>query len=184
MNFQVVDQANGKSAVMLGTITEFVGEGINPTSQKPWKKAKITDDTGKIHQVTLRGTLPTVAVINQRAQFSIGTYQGTYQGSPYTGYSGFWNETAQVAQSAPPQAQQPTPEATGTSKAPTPAPCDTEMIRIRSDALVCATRLVCAEQLIIGELKSKADEFTTYIAHGKWFADKAPNTDERSEPDF
>jgi len=97
MNFQAVQQANGQMVTMFGTIVEFKGEGVNPKSQKPYKKVAITDDSGVKHNVTLRGNLPDPSLLNQRAQFSLDSYQGNYQGQPYTGYSGFWNNQAQVA---------------------------------------------------------------------------------------
>jgi len=97
MNFQAVQQANGQMITMFGTIVEFKGEGVNPKSQKPYKKVAITDDSGVKHNVTLRGNLPDPSLLNQRAQFSLNSYQGNHQGQPYTGYSGFWNNQAQVA---------------------------------------------------------------------------------------
>lgn len=96
MNFQVVEQANGQNVDMIGTITEFIGEGINQKSGKPWKKCKIRDEKGVLHNVTLRGTLPTVALINQKASFQLASFKGIYQNNPYTGYSGFWNDRMQI----------------------------------------------------------------------------------------
>lgn len=97
MNYQQVEQAGGKNINMLGIITEFSGEGINEKSGKPYKKVKIIDEMGVSHKVTLRGdVLPPLQLLNQRASFSIGTYNGTYQGNPYIGYSGFWNSAANV----------------------------------------------------------------------------------------
>lgn len=120
MNFQAVTQANGNNVTMFGVITEFTGEGINPNSNKPYKKAKITDDNNETHTVTLRGVLPPVTLINQRAQFNLSTYPGNYQGQPYTGYSGFWNSNAQVNQQpAPQQPQAPAPQS---RTAPPPPP--------------------------------------------------------------
>lgn len=116
MNFQQVEQGNGNLVTMFGVITEFVGEGINPKSNKPWKKAKIRDDAGITHTVTIRGELPTVAMINQRVQFSLSTYQGTFQGQPYTGYSGFWNSSPQVNQQ--PNQQSPQQGRQAPSRAP------------------------------------------------------------------
>ncbi len=87
--------------------------------------------------------------------------------------------SCKIIDQAPPQGQQPAPDATGTAKSPAPV-SDTEMIQIRSMALAYAKDLVWAEQLKIGDLKSKADEFTAYIAHGKWFANATNN--EPAEP--
>ncbi len=164
MNFQQVEQAQGNNVVMLGIITEFVGEGINPNSQKPWKKAKITDDTGKVHQVTLRGTLPTVALIGQKAQFSIGTYQGTYQGQPYTGYSGFWNATAQVAPSQ--YGQQDPPVGAQRSNDPPPVSnSQREMREVRATALTAVLSAADIPLDMVGEYLLTGVQF---ILTGNW----------------
>ena len=103
MNFAQVQTAGDQLTTMFGVITEFKGEGVNPKSQKPYKKVVIVDDVNVKHNVTLRGSLPDVSILNQRVQFNLSSYQGTYEGQPYTGYSGFWNAQAQVAPQAPPQ---------------------------------------------------------------------------------
>ncbi len=110
MNFQTVKQANGQNVNMPGKIVEFKGEGINQTSGKPWKKVNIVDDNNEKHQVTLRGTLPGPEMIEQRAEFAISTFQGNSpQHGAYQGFSGFWNNDAQVQPSQysqqPPQQQ-------------------------------------------------------------------------------
>lgn len=156
MNFQQVEQANGNNIIMFGTITEFVGEGINPASQKAWKKAKITDDTGKVHQVTLRGTLPTVALIGQRAQFSIGTYQGTYQGQPYTGYSGFWNDKAQIAPPRPPEGVSVAAESTNDQR---------EMRIVRRNAL---NAVMSATDIPLDMVKNYLLTSVQFILTGDW----------------
>lgn len=123
MNFaaaeQIKDQKENdypKTVAMVGEITEFMGEGITESSGKPWKKVKVKDTTGALHNVMLRGTLPDVTVKNQNSNFSIACYTGTYQNKPYTGYSGFWNgilegpqEPAQQEQ-APPSTPEDTPQ--------------------------------------------------------------------------
>jgi hypothetical protein len=130
---------------MFGIITEFCGEGVNPSSGKPWKKVKIRDDGNTMHNVTLRGTLPPVTVQGQRAQFSLGTYQGTHEGQPYTGYSGFWNSNSQQAppvQSPPPQrAPQGPPQP---AQQPQQTNASADMIKARSMGLAYAKDLVVA----------------------------------------
>ena len=95
MNWQTVESANGQNVQMTGTITEICGEGVNENSGKPWKKVKVTDGS-KLHNVTLRGdTLPGPDALNKPSSFTLATYQGTYQGKQYIGYSGFWNGVTQ-----------------------------------------------------------------------------------------
>ncbi len=117
MNFKAVQQAAGTNVIMSGTILEFKGEGVSPTSGKPWKKVVAQDMDGEKHNVTIRGRLPDVNAVNKPAQFTISTYNGTARdGSPYVGYSGFCDPlpdysqtTQQVPSPAPPlrQATQP-----------------------------------------------------------------------------
>ena len=107
MNFQAVQQANGQNVTMQGMITEFKDEGVNPKSQKPYKKVAITDASGVKHNVTLRGTLPEPTMLNVMAQFALSSYQGVYQDQPYTGFSGFWNNQAQLAPQVPTGQAQP-----------------------------------------------------------------------------
>jgi hypothetical protein len=174
MNFQAVEQANGNNVAMFGIITEFCGEGVNPNSGKPWKKVKLADDNGTTHNVTLRGTLPPVTLQGQRAQFSLGTFQGSYEGQPYTGYSGFWNsQTApqqgsrQPPQAPPQQARQPNPK-----KEPDWDAKDLRMAR--ECALKSATSLVCTlaelTEKSIGldaiRIKAVAELFVDYIYNG------------------
>ena len=105
MNWQTVESANGQNVQMTGTITEICGEGVNENSGKPWKKVKVTDGS-KLHNVTLRGdTLPGPDALNKPSSFTLATYQGTYQGKQYIGYSGFWNGVAQGTPQVTPQGQ-------------------------------------------------------------------------------
>jgi len=108
MNFQTVEAANGELATMFGTFVE-VGGGQETESGKLKAVCKIRDDVGITHKVHIHqgnGELPTVMQLNLRCQFSISTFAGSYQGKPYTGYSGFWNSQTQVA----PQTQQQAPQ--------------------------------------------------------------------------
>ena len=111
-NFQavreIIDQKNEagfpETLAMVGVIKEFKGEGINEKTSKPYKKVSIKDDSGELHNVTLRGTLPSVSLAGQRAQFSISSYNGSYDNKSYIGYSGFWNDKVDVQQQSTQQA--------------------------------------------------------------------------------
>ena len=109
MNFQAVEQANGNKITIFGTFTE-VG-GVEYTSQQKAKAiCKIRDTTGVEHKVHIyqgTGQLPTTENLNRRYQFTLSTFQGNYQGLPYTGYSGFWNNNAQVNQNVPQNSSRP-----------------------------------------------------------------------------
>lgn len=116
MNFNAVRQAGGTNVIMSGKITEFKGEGVNPTSQKPWKTVAVQDMDGETHNVTIRGNLPDANALNQPAQFTISTYNGMHQGKPYVGFSGFcdlmpnYGQSAQQAPSPAPPLRQPAPQ--------------------------------------------------------------------------
>lgn len=97
MNFQAVAQNNGNKVMMFGTFNEIGGIALTQ-NQKQFCKCKIIDDNGEARQVRLYGTMPGPALLNTRQQFTLSTFQGNYQGNPYTGYSGFWNNKAQVNQ--------------------------------------------------------------------------------------
>lgn len=106
MNFIAVKQANGQNVTMFGTFNEIGGVSLNQ-NQKQVCKCQITDDVGEKHLVRLYNqNMPTPALLNMRQQFTLSSYQGqTQKGQPYTGYSGFWDDRAQVNQvpaNAPP----------------------------------------------------------------------------------
>ena len=105
MNFQQVKQANGNNVTMFGTFDEIGGVSLTQ-NQKNVCKCQIVDDSGEKHLVRLYGTMPHVNLLRLRQEFSLSSYQGTNQrGQPYTGFSGFWNDRAQVNQvpaNAPP----------------------------------------------------------------------------------
>ena len=107
MNFAQVQQANGQNVTMFGTFNEIGGVSLNQ-NKKQVCKCQITDDAGEKHLVRLYNqNMPTPALLNMRQEFSLSSYQGqTRQGQPYTGYSGFWNDRAQVNQPAPQVPQQ------------------------------------------------------------------------------
>jgi len=105
LNFQQVKQANGNNVTMFGTFDEIGGVSLT-NNQKQVCKCQIIDDSGEKHLVRLYGTMPHVNLLRMRQEFSLSSYQGTNQrGQPYTGFSGFWNDRAQVNQvpaNAPP----------------------------------------------------------------------------------
>ncbi len=106
MNFAAVKQANGQSVTMFGTFNEIGGVSFTQ-NQKPVCKCQIIDDAGEKHLVRLYNQdAPMPTLVNMRQEFSLKSYQGQYQGQPYTGYSGFWNDRAQVNQAAPQTAPQ------------------------------------------------------------------------------
>ncbi len=100
MNFQQTKQANGQNITMFGTFNEIGGVTLNK-NQKQVCKCQITDDNGEKHIVRLYNqNMPTPQLLNMRQQFTLSSYQGTNSqtGQPYTGYSGFWDDRAQVNQ--------------------------------------------------------------------------------------
>lgn len=113
MNFQEIDSANGNNVAIWATMTEHLG--VTQKDGKLKLKCKLKDDNGITHNVHIHkgnGELPGTEHLEKRMEFNLNTFQGNYQGQPYTGYSGFWNDSAQVtpqnAQQAPSQAAQST----------------------------------------------------------------------------
>ena len=67
-------------------------------------KCQITDDNGEKHRIYIYNqNMPATTLLNMRQQFTLSSFQGTnpQTGQPYTGYSGFWDDRAQVNQTAP-----------------------------------------------------------------------------------
>ena len=101
MNFTEVLNANGQLITMLATVLEVGNSKLN-VNQKPYQSAKLRDDTGEEHTVTINrgnGSLLSGDCLNQRLQFAMQTYQGQ-RGAAFSGY---WNNTAQVSQQQTPQ---------------------------------------------------------------------------------
>lgn len=114
MNFVAIKQANGNNIAIFATFNEVGGVSLT-ANQKQVCKCQLTDDNGEKHLVRLYGTMPTPALLNMRQEFSLSSYQGkNQQGQPYTGFSGFWNDRAQVNQvpANAPQAPHTIPQAT------------------------------------------------------------------------
>lgn len=184
MNFQAVEANNGNLVDMFGTFVEIGGVQYTD-NQKAKAICKIADDNGVAHKVHLyqgKGQLPQPAQLQQRHSFSLSTFQGNYQGQPYTGYSGFWKNGTQVnqqprqssQQTAPQQGQQsPQQRRQGTKS--------DDMVRIRSMALAYAKDLVVAEKITRPELASVANEFTAYIMTGRWVQDNYSTSQESQQ---
>ena len=119
-------------------------------------------------------------IINASHTFEIWEYAPP--GKPTQWYGTLAEQPTSFSQPTSQLPTQAAQNAAGQSKSSAPT-SDSEIIKTRSMALAYAKDLVCAEQLIIGELKSKADSFTSYIMTGRWFADKATEPDE-NVPDF
>lgn len=112
MNFQAVDQAAGKNVTMWATLTAWEGIAFT-TKQAKYLSCKLVDDDGVEHKCRIyegKGSLPGQEYLNKKMEFSISSYQGTYQGSPYTGYSGFWSHGAVKGSQGGPQSPQNAPE--------------------------------------------------------------------------
>jgi len=109
VNFQAVDQANGKNVTIWATLTEHLG--VTQKDGKLKLKCKLKDDDGVLHSVHVHkgnGELPSVEHLNQRMEFNLSTFQGKYDNKPYTGYSGFWSHGAtKGSQSTPQKPPQP-----------------------------------------------------------------------------
>jgi hypothetical protein len=123
MNFAAARQLIGqkdekgwdKKVSMLATF----GEGTGQIS------FNLTDDMGETHNVILRGnTLPDAQWLGRRGSFLVSAYQGNYQGKPYVGYSGFWNNNAQVDQqpTSQPPANEPYHVPVQQPQGPPPSP--------------------------------------------------------------
>lgn len=183
-NFSAVEAGQGNKINMFGTFVEI--GGVQYTLQQKAKSiCKIADDNGVSHNVHIyqgTGQLPQPAQLQQRHSFSLSTFQGNYQNKPYTGYSGFWQDDAQVrqpqpqqGQTAPPQTQQGTQQARQRTN-------DDDMVRIRSMALSYAKDLVVAGKITQKGLTITANEFTSFIMTGRWFKDNQSAPDDPPPP--
>jgi hypothetical protein len=108
MNFQAIDavkdQQDGKGYPVkinvLATPVEITGMGQK--NGKSWQTIKLRDNTGTQHKVWLQGKdFLQPAHLNQQLSFSIGCRSGMNNGTPYTSYSGFWNQAANTNPTAP-----------------------------------------------------------------------------------
>lgn len=177
MNFQQVEQGNGNLVQMFGTFTEIGGLQYTP-QQKAKAVCKIRDDAGVIHNVHIyqgNGQLPQPAQSNQRCQFNLSTFQGTYKNKPYTGYSGFWQGDVQVNQSTPQQPPQTPSQAPQSTNSTKDVDWDAKDLRnARMNGVNNATALICllaemARDSNIAStenIKKVASEYVDYIYNG------------------
>ena len=131
MNFQAVDSANGNNIKIWATMTEHLG--VTQKDGKLKLKCKLRDDDGVTHNAHIhkgKGELPGVEHLNQRMEFNLSTFQGTYQDAIYTGYSGFWSHGT----TAPQSAQQASPQPAQRTNAPQTGSIDVELRK----SVVCA----------------------------------------------
>lgn len=145
MNFQTVRQVKGQKddknypvkVDMFGTFTEIGGTAFN-INQKPYSDCYITDDTSEKHKVRLYGDAAPTNLLGTRQSFSISAYDGNYQGKPYVGYSGFWNDRVPQQPQGSPQSPQNAPQGTK----PPPG------IDVESQILAIAERIVTAMEAL------------------------------------
>ena len=120
MNFQAVNQANGKNVAIWATLTTWEGLAFT-TNQAKYLSCKLVDDNGVEHKCRIyegKGALPGQENLNKRLQFNLSSYKGTTQtGQSYTGYSGFWSHgaTSRTSQDSP-QSPQNDPGATNSPR--------------------------------------------------------------------
>jgi len=175
MNFSTIEQADGNLATMFGVFTE-IGGATTTSNGKIKSLCKVRDDTGVMHNVHIyqgKGQLPSPQQLNQRYQFSLSTYRGYYQEQAYTGYSGFWNSTAQVSQQGASQDQpvQVQPQvapsrATGATKQTGDRVWEAKDLRMaKMNALNRAVELDTSYQThkTLGEIEADAEDFVEYI---------------------
>jgi len=122
MNFQAARQIKGQKddngypakVDMIGVFVE-IGGGAYTTNQKLYCDCQIRDmaqPSPEKHKVRLyvKEAIP-LGLLNTECSFSISAYDGEYQGKPYVGYSGFWNDRVlqrpQQAQQQPAQGTKP-----------------------------------------------------------------------------
>lgn len=190
MNFAQVKQANGTNVTMFGTFDEIGGVSLNQ-NQKQVCKCQITDDNGEKHLIRIYNqNMPTPQLLNMRQQFTLSSYQGqTQKGQPYTGYSGFWDDRAQINQvpaNAPqapynaPQTPQNRPQSTNV---PPQAPQgmkmpDTYAYPVTPETSRRMARAVVIEAMLKSGRKpllSYAEELAKFIESGVIDASTNPN---------
>ena len=118
MNFQTVRQVKGQKDAkgypekvdMIGVFVEIGGGAYTP-NKKLYCECQIRDMAQEKHRVRLyvKEAIP-LGLLNTECSFSISAYDGEYQGAPYVGYSGFWNDKVIPRPQAPPQRPQAPPQ--------------------------------------------------------------------------
>ena len=134
MNFNAVDQADGKNVTIWATMDTWDSIAFTPNQAK-YLSCKLIDDDGVGHSCRIyegKGTLPEKDNEKQRLEFFLSCYHGTTsKGQPYTGYSGFWSHGAVQSPQSSPQSPQNAPESINTPQQ-------------GSWEIVLRTRVVCA----------------------------------------
>ncbi len=159
-NFSEVLNAQGQLIPMFATVLE-VGMSKLSQKQKPYQSAKLRDDIGGEHTVTIhKGTdsLLDSSCLNQRLQFAMQTYQ-SQRGAAF---SGFWNSTAQVVPSQPPQTAPVAPQSLDT---PAPIPSDPNMQTVRIEALHA---ILDAVDIPLGQVQNYLLTSVQFILTGNW----------------
>ena len=145
MNFQAIEQANGKNVTIWATMTTWDGISFSANKAK-LLTCKLKDDDNIEHKCRIyegKGALPGQELLNQRMQFNLSAYQGNYQGTSYTGYSGFWSHGA--TSSAPQNGQRASQHAPQSTNYRQPAPQGKkEPERSDTEGKVIRRGLVCA----------------------------------------
>lgn len=170
MDFNAVESGRGNKVTMFGVFMEIGGIQYTP-QQKAKSICKIADDNGVSHNVHIyqgTGQLPQPAQLQQRHSFSLSTFEGNYQGKPYTGYSGFWQGDAQTRQQAPPQSPQAPQQPRQATNAP-PMSKDASICR-QTAGKVAGEIIACTPDSISQDPKQTANlviDMAEPIAH--WF---------------
>jgi len=178
MNFETVNANNGNLVDMFGTFMEIGGVHYTQ-NQKAKAVCKIADDNGVSHKVHLHqgnGQLPTPANLQQRHAFSISTFQGTYQGNPYIGYSGFWNSKTKVNQTTQTDPPQP-------SQAPQQPRQDTKAPRNGRDISIERQAAFKAACEYAGRSGLKAEQLIKVARAGHYFIETGNSVYDIPEPD-
>ena len=157
MNFNAVDQANGKNVTMWATLTTWDGIAFS-TNQAKYLTCKLSDENGVEHKCRIyegKGSCPGQEHLNKRMEFSLSSYQGNYNGQPYTGYSGFWSHGATKGSQDSPQSSLQSTQATN------PPQTGDNDVGIRT-ALVCAYLCTDSKPLV-----EDIEYWMDYIKTGK-----------------
>lgn len=178
MNFQTVAANNGNLVAMLATVVELGNQKLN-VNQKPIQSVKLRDDAGEEHNATInkgKGRLLDSSALGQRLSFNLSTYRGTTRDNqPFTGFSGFWNDKAQINQPAP-QGQRPAPNAPQQPQGNN----QKEMRIIRGNSL---NAICSAMDIPLDMAKDYLLAGVQFILTGKWDV-KASYNDPEPDPDI
>jgi len=151
MNFQTVRQFKGQKddngypvkVDMIGVFEEIGGGAYTP-NQKLYCDCKIRDTAQEKHKVRLyvKELIPP-GLLNKECSFSISAYDGEYQGKPYVGYSGFWNDKVIPRPQNNPQGQPQRPQTPPQGIKPPPG------IDVQSQIIEMAQRFLMAVETLV-----------------------------------